>query len=243
MKKEQILYYIKKTTEENNGIPLGEIKFYKETPIKKSDWYGKIWERWNDAIVEAGYSPNEFLKKAIPINDLLLELSKIILEKRKFPSPSELKFIHNNKKTIPAHTVIYEKLGRKTQMATAIAEFCKNKIEYKEVVIICENVINSEKKPFTNEDNNTDFEIGKVYLMKSGKYYKIGKANHVGQRNYSLGTKLPEKIEIIHEISTDDPFGIEKYWHNRFKEKRLKGEWFDLDNKDIQAFKRRKNFM
>jgi hypothetical protein len=82
--------------------------------------------------------------------------------------------------------------------------------------------------------------FGFVYLIRSGRYYKIGRSNAAGRRHYELAIQLPEKALKVHEIRTDDPIGIEAYWHNRFAARRRNGEWFDLAAADISAFRRRK---
>lgn len=79
-----------------------------------------------------------------------------------------------------------------------------------------------------------------AFAIKSGRFHKIGKSNSAGRREYELAIQLPEEAKRIHEIRTDDPSGIEAYWHKRFAAKRKNGEWFELDAKDITAFKRRK---
>jgi hypothetical protein len=93
-----------------------------------------------------------------------------------------------------------------------------------------------------NDGSPDDREQGSgfVYLMKSGRHYKIGKTNSVDRRRYEIGIQLPQAIEPIHSIETDDPSGIEAYWHNRFRERRLNGEWFELTASDIRAFRKRR---
>ncbi|MCV7384403.1 GIY-YIG nuclease family protein [Mycolicibacter longobardus] len=84
---------------------------------------------------------------------------------------------------------------------------------------------------------------GYVYLVRSGKFHKIGRSNDHGRRAYEIGLQLPEKLEVVHTIETDDAVGIERYWHERFRERRRNGEWFLLTKADIAAFKRRRSFM
>lgn len=58
MNKLYILDEIKRTAAVNGGVPLGVSGFSRETGIRRSDWLGKFWARWGDALREAGFEPN-----------------------------------------------------------------------------------------------------------------------------------------------------------------------------------------
>ena len=58
MKKQHILDEIRRTAEANGGAALGRQRFFAETGIKDSDWFGKYWARWSDAVCEAGLVPD-----------------------------------------------------------------------------------------------------------------------------------------------------------------------------------------
>ena len=83
--------------------------------------------------------------------------------------------------------------------------------------------------------------MGFVYLIKFRTEYKIGASAEPERRFGAVATQMPDAMTNIHTIKTDDPFGVEKYWHRRFEAKRLKGEWFKLTPTDVRAFKRWKS--
>lgn len=243
-KKQHILNEIKRTAEENGGKPLGRERFFTITGIKQADWHGKPWNNWNgwgDAQKEAGYSPNQ-LQEAFDQNLLIEKLIKFIRTLERFPVEPELKRESARNPDFPSHKTFTARLGNKKQKLEKIIDFCrKNPNEYQDILNICENLI--PVSAFNKDDFSESVEAenhGFVYLMKSGKYYKIGCTNALDRRQYEIGMQLPEKIEPIHSIRTDDPSGIEAYWHTRFKDKRLNGEWFDLASADVRIFKKRK---
>jgi hypothetical protein len=238
MDKEYIINEIKRTAKENGGVPLGVRKFASETGIKLYDWCGIHWAKWCDAIKEAGYEPNIF-SKAYDEGFLIKKLIELIREIGKFPTWSELNLKINNDETFPSEKP-FRLMGNKQERAQKIIDFCKKYDGLSDVVDICLPISVSEDitKGKEKEDNTEDF--GFVYLMKSGKYYKIGRSSSADRRAYELKILLPEKVELVHKIRTDDSIGIEAYWHKRFEDKRKSGEWFELTGADVKAFKRRK---
>lgn len=133
----------------------------------------------------------------------------------------------------------FERFGSKSEFAAKILDYCQTRSGYEDVAALCAAVAD---RPKANGEDVGDNQtaIGYVYLMKSGKFYKLGRSNAAGRREYELGIQLPEKLKTVHVIRTDDPAGIEAYWHRRFEEKRKNGEWFDLGAAEVGAFKRRK---
>jgi len=90
MDKRNILDEIRRTAAANGGVALGVQRFYTETGIKESDWRGRFWARWGDAVLEAGFSPNEFTPR---IEDSLIieKLIDLTREFSRFPTQAEMK--------------------------------------------------------------------------------------------------------------------------------------------------------
>src|SRR5947207_3209586 len=84
-----------------------------------------------------------------------------------------------------------------------------------------------------------------VYLMRygsGGAVYKIGISDNVARRHAQITMMAPQDVRIVHTIQSDDPAGIEQYWHNRFADKVVEGkkELFRLSADDVVACKSRK---
>ena len=237
MDKQHILDEIKRTAAENGSKPLGINRFQTETGIKSSDWYGKYWARWNDALREAGFVPNK-LQEAYPEDFLMEKLCAFIRELGHFPVSSELRLKAHQDKTFPASRTIEKRFGNKQACIKKIIAYCEPR-KLDDIIKLCNSEVSTEPLEQERSVENNE-EVGFVYLIKYGQHYKIGRTNAVGRREREIALQLPEKTKLIHSIKTDDPVGIEAYWHGRFEKRRANGEWFALTSYDITAFRRRK---
>lgn len=237
MEKSEILNEIKRVTAENGGKPPGRLAFEAETGVKEHEWRGRHWARWSDAIREAGFEPN--LKNAAYGETHLIEqLIELIREISHFSTSSELKLKATNNRDFPSETA-FRRLGGKQQLAARTLAYSKSHSGYEDISAFCE-VASANSAAHKKRENIPESAIGFVYLIKSGRFYKIGRSNAIGRRERELAIQLPEKANTVHSIRTDDPVGIETYWDNRFESKRKNGEWFDLSAQDVGVFKKRR---
>lgn len=98
-----------------------------------------------------------------------------------------------------------------------------------------QSILNLAADQFFGQSFN---QVGYVYLVRgTNELYKIGRTKQLQRRMKRFEVKLPFEVEVIALIRTETPNIEEKKWHERFAEKRLDGEWFSLDDADVQWMK------
>jgi len=237
MTKDRILSEIRRTAADNDGAPLGMQSFRKTTGITRDTWQGKYWRRWSEALAEAGFTPNS--RTALIENQTLVEhLAILTREHGRFPVDVDIKMSKSADRPLP-HPHLFRKLGSVAERIELVRAFAAARSDFKDILAYLPAPKVRDAEAEQTDPTTTDID-GAVYMLKLGKHYKIGKSFRVPQRHREISIELPEKPDVIHVISTDDPSGIETYWHTRFGAKRTNGEWFSLTRDDIRAFKRRK---
>lgn len=86
--------------------------------------------------------------------------------------------------------------------------------------------------PFPKEETAPEFEF--VYIIKCGPTYKIGRTRDLDRRlaDWSPTPAYPIEVKLV--IKAKDSRQAEKDLHNHFADKRLRGEWFELTELDVE---------
>lgn len=234
--RDRILNEIKRLAAENGGKAPGKSYFQQATGIVESDWYGKLWLRWNDAVAEAGLVPNE--KQERLSSDLVLDkYAEVCRHYGKPPSSAELRFYARKSPDFISHNTFAKHFGSKDGLIAALRDRAIVRGDEDLIAMLPEVKAHDAS---TEDGGPKIVSEGWVYLLQSGDHYKIGRSDELEKRVKQISIALPAKVELVHAIKTDDPPGIEGYWHRRFAQQRANGEWFKLSNADVRAFKRRK---
>jgi hypothetical protein len=131
--KQHIIDEIKRTAEANNGEAPGMGHFLRETGIKRSDWEGRFWPRWSDAIKEAGYAPNS-RQEAYSDDSLIEKLIVLIRELGHFPLRSEQAIRSRNDALFPSSQTLQKRFGTRDQVAAKVIEYCRPHRDFDDVL-------------------------------------------------------------------------------------------------------------
>ena len=118
----------------------------------------------------------------------------------------------------------------KKEKKASISDRLKAKLEAAELRKRAEDLEyfakNGVRKNLINRSND-------LYLMKNKRngLYKIGISTDPSNREKTLQAQEPE-IKMVK--SWDGQASKEKWWHNYFKEYRVRGEWFELTSQQIR---------
>jgi hypothetical protein len=237
MTKAEILDSIRRFAATNNGKAPGSQRLGTEVGLRKVDWYPKLWVRWSDAVREAGLQPNS-LAVALPDEVLIAKLVVLIRQLGRFPIESDLILSRANG-DFPDRAA-FSRLGNKRQRVARVLAHCREQGGFEDVIPLCEAAAASAPSPAERLTAPSVRSVGYVYLIKHGNRaeYKIGRTHNPVRREGEIRLELPEKLQPVHYIKTDDPSGVERYWHDRFAKQAKEGEWFALTSADVQAFKR-----
>lgn len=238
--KEEIIEKIQKWANENNGRTPSEKIIKEELEIPRWTWTN-YWTKATDMQRSAELNPQVFDKTKYTKDDLCNKFIEFLREKGHWPSRAELDFKHKQDITFPASGTFYTKLGQinNGELVESISMYIKNKSGYNDILSICNSLLSGlEEKEKSVKSVITNEKHGFVYMFKTGRYYKVGCSEDTARRYRELSSQFPDELKHKHKIETDDPLGVESYWHKRFKSKHIKGEIFNLDAADVKAFKR-----
>jgi hypothetical protein len=233
--RQDILNEIKRLAAQEGGQPPGQNLFARETGIASHKWRGVFWSKWGDALIDAGFEPNNWKSKG-DTAQLLVRFAELTLTTGRIPTNSEIDLARRTDGSIPSSKYVLSHFGGKAGLASALIKLSIEEQKFAALrEIIAEPVVEHQA------DQKAERLIdGWVYLLKSGDNYKIGRSDNLERRVKQISVAMPEVTSLFHAIQTDDPVGIEEYWHKRLANRRLNGEWFKLTKSDIAAFKRRK---
>ncbi|MBI3246855.1 MAG: GIY-YIG nuclease family protein [Deltaproteobacteria bacterium] len=236
MSPEKITTEILRLAKENGGKPLGERLFLASTGLKRSHLWAAGFSSYSDALVAAGLSRNA-LNVASDPQVVLASLVALMRRIGKFPTKGHIKAARATDKSFPSYEAFLTASGGAFSNLPDVARtYCQsNKLDDLLPLIPTASPRNPKETA-----RSVTAVAGYVYLVKHGAHFKIGRSNDVTRRRREISLLLPEELKHVHIIETDDPEGIEAYWHRRFASRRVRGEWFALTTEDIAAFKRRR---
>jgi len=162
----------------------------------------EVLARWSDALKEAGFPPNQLIaaRTARTWWTTLLPSceSLAIFQSRRDPTQTP----ERSELSEPQHL---RKFGGMRALSAELERFCRDRGENDLAELCARRPRTTRPKTRREPEESAIGELAYVYLMKSGRFYKIGRTNALGRRERELVIQLPEAAKVVHSIKTDDP--------------------------------------
>jgi hypothetical protein len=213
--------------------------FLRETGIKDKWLRGQEWySGWNSLLSEVGLETRAFSRARTPLDTVAESVASLTERLGKWPTEDDIRRARARDRSFPSVQVV-GRFRRSGALARAVVELAEGSGRFLSAAAIAKPHLVAEPDP--EAASSKERVKGYVYMYRSGRRYKVGKTSDPSRRFREVGLVLPDETHFVHSIPTDDPTGIEAYWHERFSSKRVRNtEFFELDSSDVQAFKRRK---
>lgn len=209
-------------------------EFHEKTNV--TSWYllKAGFRTYSKLVEEMGDSPKTFFHNGKTEEIFLTSYGNMVRQLNGIPSTTDWTFhkcmpaINNYKRKF--------KLSGWGQMANVFFDYAKDKEEWKDIIKFAPI---PDKTPLPVQEKES--EECYVYFMFDNKtlYYKIGISNLPEWREKTLQSEKPS-IKLIAAkkfVNRRIAANFEKALHDSYSHKRKRGEWFQLDQEDIDEIK------
>lgn len=235
MNKTEVLKLIRSFAEEEGG-DLSFRRFIALSGIKEKQIVGAHWQTWNDAKREAGLKTAAFRRPRLAEDAVIPAFAALLVQLGRWPTENALRLAKKRHDQIPS-VKVSRRLEHDPEFLEKLRTYCEANSDCASVTRL---VAERSRLVCLASAATPVAVVGYVYMMRSGRRYKIGHTSSPSRRHREVRLDLPERTDLVHTIETDDPKGIEAYWHNRFAGQRVRDtEFFELSAADVAAFKKR----
>jgi len=209
-------------------------EFYENTRVTAHYMLKGGFRTYNQLVEEMGDTPKSFFHGGKTEDSYLISYGDMVRALN--PIPSSQDWIFHNGNPTPNNYKRKFKVTKWDQIAFKFYDYAKGKEEWKDII----KLIPEAKSVLPPAQERVNEECY-VYLMLDSKngYYKIGISNEPEWREKTLQSEKPS-IKLIAAkkfINRRIAANIEKALHDSYSHRRKRGEWFQLDQEDIDEIR------
>jgi hypothetical protein len=241
MTKDEILETYRRLVRKSGGSTPGKsvlLAALRGSGVSEHTFRSGLWRSWRAFQEEAGFAPNVKTQR-FPDEQVLEPYARLARKLNRVPGDDDIRFERREDPSIPSVAVIRARAPSLADRAAWLRAYVTSRPAWDDIAALVAPSTSADDDGETS-DAAESATTGYVYLVKYGRHFKVGSTNSIDRRTREIQLHLPSRTELVHHIATDDPSGIEAYWHRRFDSKRHRGEWFSLSASDVKAFRNRK---